>query len=152
MCKNEITTYDFPVSFLDGGRGNDWMREGSVGRENLLLVDVRMDGREDDGNFFPHGHVGRKLFLMRCTLAGHVLAPPIWWLLVTDDEDGRCTLLLLERHCVRGSGPTKRLIPASAGSGAGAGSSIEILQDIGAPVATEEPVKAEASVEPGAPV
>ena len=44
------------------------------------------------------------------------------------------------------SGTTKRQFPASAGSGAPAGSELQLLPDFGAPVITE------ASVQTGAPI
>ena len=45
------------------------------------------------------------------------------------------------------SDPTKRLVPGSAGSGAPAGSEVDILPDFKAPVSTEAPACAEASGE-----
>ena len=43
-------------------------------------------------------------------------------------------------------------MPASAGSGAPAGSGLEVLPDFGAPAGTEGPVQTAASVDTGAPV
>ena len=48
------------------------------------------------------------------------------------------------------SGTTKRQLPASAGSGASAGSEIELLQDVRAPAITEGSVQTEAPVPTGA--
>ena len=45
------------------------------------------------------------------------------------------------------SDPTKRLVHGSAGSGAPAGSEVDILPDFKAPVSTEAPACAEASGE-----
>ena len=54
---------------------------------------------------------------------------------------------LAQLICPHTSDPTKRLVPGSAGSGAPAGSEVDILPDFEAPVSTEAPACAEASGE-----